>query len=522
MRIKRQTTERASRTSSAAKSQKTQPLGQTEPEQDVVVSKKNWQPKEAIAAPAPRTKKTVSAQALKKLGNDPQLAKAAAEVLTNNDMGFAVKPSPHLYPHQWNWDSGFIAIGLATFDEKRAQREVLQLLRTQWKNGMIAHVIFNPEAKTYFPGPDVWQSERSKSGPVDKNGKPVATSGHTQPPVLALAARKVYERSSDPAQSLKFLKEAYPRLKKYQEFFYKHRDIDGDGLIYTVHPWETGRDNGPEWVNLMSKIELGWQPVYERRDTKIVDASERPTKEQYDRFVYLVELYRQNKYDPKKIEEKSPFLAQDVLMNALLYRSNEDLLWAAKELHSRTRSLDTKRSLEKDMKQIEGWMEKTRGGFEKLWDDKKGLFYSWDVKSDRRIDINSVATFLPLFAGVASEDQARRLVEEHLENTEEYALEYPVPSTAKNESKYFDPKKYWLGPAWINTNWMIIRGLERYGYTDLAQELEKKTLDLVKKTGFFEYFNANTGAGCGGDDFSWTAALVLDLIYQPTGTEPPK
>jgi glycogen debranching enzyme len=79
-------------------------------------------------------------------------------------------------------------------------------------------------------------------------------------------------------------------------------------------------------------------------------------------------------------------------------------------------------------------------------------------------------------------------------------------------SAYFDPFKYWQGPSWVNTNWMIIDGLIRYGFGLEAKELELKTLQLVAKSGMFEYFNPLNARPAGAADFSWTAALTIDLI----------
>jgi glycogen debranching enzyme len=217
---------------------------------------------DVVVPPARGTAKKRSVAAQRANAVDPFIERfgafgaAARQVLLDNDMQFAVKPSPKLYPHQWNWDSGFIAMGLSLFDDKRAQREVLQLLANQWKNGMIPHIVFNPEAKNYFPGPEVWRTEVSKDAPAGRNA--LRSSGHTQPPVLATAARTVYERSDDRAEALRFIRKAYPRLMQYQEFFYKHRDPGRTGLPYTIHPWETGRDNAPEWVDAMERIELAW------------------------------------------------------------------------------------------------------------------------------------------------------------------------------------------------------------------------------------------------------------------------
>jgi hypothetical protein len=105
------------------------------------------------------------------------LVHRAKEVLEGNWMGSATKPAPKLYPHQWSWDSAFVAIGYSHFNQKRAQQELVSLFQGQWNNGMLPHIIFNPEAADYKPGPEFWQTDRSSAA----SRKPL-TSGIIQPP----------------------------------------------------------------------------------------------------------------------------------------------------------------------------------------------------------------------------------------------------------------------------------------------------------------------------------------------------
>jgi len=91
------------------------------------------------------------------------LLKGAKTVLEGNWTGHSTKPSPKLYPHQWNWDSGFIAIGYANYDIKRAQIELLSLFEGQWKNGMLPHIIFNKKVKGYFSYSKYWNINISKN-----------------------------------------------------------------------------------------------------------------------------------------------------------------------------------------------------------------------------------------------------------------------------------------------------------------------------------------------------------------------
>jgi glycogen debranching enzyme len=72
--------------------------------------------------------------------------------------------------------------------------------------------------------------------------------------------------------------------------------------------------------------------------------------------------------------------------------------------------------------------------------------------------------------------------------------------------------RYWQGPTWVNTNWLIIEGLLRYGFYAEAKAIKDTTLDMVAKSGFYEYFNPLTAEPAGADNFSWTAALAIDLL----------
>jgi hypothetical protein len=118
----------------------------------------------------------------------------AKQILDQNWVGSSTKPSPSLYPHQWNWDSGFIAIGLSHYNTSRAITEIEPLFEAQWSNGMLPQIVFNPDAQGhYFPEPDFWQTGRSPWAPAEK-----LTSGITMPPVHAVAVEKIFRHASKP------------------------------------------------------------------------------------------------------------------------------------------------------------------------------------------------------------------------------------------------------------------------------------------------------------------------------------
>ena len=243
----------------------------------------------------------------------------AKQILERNWMGQYTKPSPDLYPHQWNWDSGFIALGYSHYNQKRAQQEIISLFNHQWLNGMVPQIIFNPEVLgNYFPEPDFWQIPDGK-----------LTSGITMPPLHAIACRNIYEEAKDKERALIFLKEMFPKLMDLHRYLYRYRDPDQTGLVHIRHPWESGIDNSPAWDAPLASIEVDKKtlPSYERKDLKHgIPVEQRPSDDDYDRYVYLVDLYRRLKYEEEAIYKECPFLIQDVLFNSILGRADHDLI----------------------------------------------------------------------------------------------------------------------------------------------------------------------------------------------------
>ena len=257
------------------------------------------------------------------------LIRQAKLVLDFNWTGEYTKLGPLLYPHQRSWDSALIAIGSLHYDQDREVRELSHLLESQWRNGLLPQIVFNPEFNRYFPGIDFWRANRCPHAPRDRR-----TSGVVQPPVHATAALRVYERASDVPEATAFLQWLLPRLSAWHDYLYRERDPEGEGLVYIRHPWESGMDNSPMWDQIMQRLQLRPEqiPSYQRADTQDVAAQDRPTSAAYDRFAYLVKLFAERDYDEKRIREDCPFLVQDVLFNALLCQAERDLAEIARVL----------------------------------------------------------------------------------------------------------------------------------------------------------------------------------------------
>ncbi len=258
-----------------------------------------------------------------------QLAEQAKAVLRGNWTGAFTKPAPRLYPHLWSWDSAFIAMGYAHYDQVRAEQELRSLFRAQWTNGLLPHIVFNPQATGYFPGPELWRIETSAHAPREHR-----TSGIVQPPVHATAVLHVFRHAQNRDQAHAFLAEMFPGLRDWHAYLYRERDPHDEGLVYIRHNWESGQDNSPLWDAVWQRLTLRPDqiPPYQRVDTTHVDAADRPTNAEYDRYVYLVKLFADHGYDEACIRPDCPFLIQDVLFNTLLCQSNRDLAEIARLL----------------------------------------------------------------------------------------------------------------------------------------------------------------------------------------------
>ncbi len=428
--------------------------------------------------------------------------KRAKQILADNWAGKFTLPSSKLYPHQWSWDSGFVAIGYSRYDQARAQLEIKTLFDAQWKNGMIPQIVFNPSALgNYFPEPDFWQADKSPDAPKGK-----LTSGITMPPIHATACRAVFEKADNREEAKEFLKEMFPKLKKSHEYLYRYRDPKNEGLIYIRHPWESGLDNSPTWDGPLKAISFDRSrlPKYKRKDLKKgVPGTQRPSDENYDRYVFLVDLFRKNRYDEKRIEEACPFKLQDILFNSVLSRANKDLVFIASVTGD-------------DSAEISEWEKKTSSAIcKKLWHDEHGIFDDYDLYGEKLIEVDTASGFLPLFSRDASNEQAKKLYN-YLESVSFCAMHqggcFSIPNY-NMKSDEFDPSNYWRGPIWINMNWILYHGLKYYGFMDKSKSVMEDILELVKRFGFHEYFDPYEGTGYGSDNFTWTSALFIDTFY---------
>ncbi|MFE2421181.1 hypothetical protein [Streptomyces hokutonensis] len=429
----------------------------------------------------------------------------AAAVLEGNWTGTSTVPSRGLYPHQWSWDSAFIAIGLRHLSPLRAQTELETLLAAQWGDGRIPHIVFNPSVPldAYFPSPDFWRS--STAGHTAGAPRTVQTSGIVQPPVHALAAWLVHCADPGLSRARGFLAGVYPRLAAWHRYLLHRRDLGGGGLASVVHPWEQGMDNSPCWDAPLSRVTPAPARSFRRADLDHGAAEDRPTDLDYGRYVRLATDYRDGEY----ADGASEFAVEDPSFNALLIASEHALARIARELGA------TGTARHARAERLTGVL------IERLWDPAEGMFFCRDLRGEGLIPERSVSGLIPLLLPDLPRDITAALV--RTASGPHFGLgdSTRLPPSYDLLGEAFDPHRYWRGPAWFNTSWLLERGLRLHGEQSRAEALREAVLETAAATDFAEYVDPHDGEACGATGFSWTAALTLDLLHEPPGTACP-
>ena len=413
-----------------------------------------------------------------------EINQAKKVLLGNRKKGYTLPTNNNLYPAQWNWDSGFIALGYSHFNLKYAFDEINTLLEGQWKDGMVPHILFHDLNTNYYPNHSVWNC-----------GNKIKSSGITQPPVLAIILKRILDKNI--IKDKEKIKSIIKKVKKYHQWLMKYRDPKNSGLVSILHPWESGYDNSPLWDEPLNAIKIEKNLKYKRGDNKVVNPDFRPLDIDYDRYVTIKNHLRKNKYNPKKLYETSMFNVVDVGFNSIFLKANKDLLYLLKKFNL-------------DCKEIEKYVSKSENKIEKLYDKKTKSFVNYDLKNKKKITVPSITNYFILFADLKNNLINKEIIQTlKKHNTKE---KFFFSSIKPNYTRY-EEKRYWRGPVWINCNWIIYQGLKDKD-KKFAQMVRSKTIDLVKKNGFYEYFNTKTGKAYGAKNFSWTASLFLDLILE--------
>lgn len=316
--------------------------------------------------------------------------------------GYRAHPGPP-YKAAYLWDTAFISLIWLHWEPRIAEELIHYILRFQKPSGKIHHAV------------------------VEIVVKPHAYS-ESQPPLLSWASWKIYEKS----KNKDFLKDVYPKLKHYHQWFMKDR-IHPDGLFFWKHPYESGIDNSPRFSN--------------RNESKFEDTTK----------------------------------LASVDASSYMALSMESLSRIAGELGY----LDDQKLFDEQYTKLKHVMN------EKLWDKDRGMYFDWDYKKKKFIQIETVSNLTPMVAGIPTVSRAKLMMNKIIDPAY-YNTLIPFPSVARNESIFV--KDMWRGPVWINMAYLGVLGVKRYAYhreaTYLARKIVRGVYGTWKNLGhFYEFYD---------------------------------
>ena len=253
--------------------------------------------------------------------------------------------TPNRLPHRWLWlwDSAFHSAGNWILDETLPKDTLMSVLDVQREDGFVPHL-----------------------------ARPSFTSDITQPPLMAWASLKIYERDGDRA----FLEKIEPKLQKYLGWNLKNRRNEETGLFCwhvntaseNCRADESGMDNSPRFdgVSVMECVDFSCFMLSEAECmAKICRALGNGREE------YWTGLYEEIK---KAVNER-------------------------------------------------------------LWDEEDGFYYDRVTESGQFHKVRSVANFLPLFAGACTRQRAKELADK-LADEKSFNTRLPLPSVARDRAYY--------------------------------------------------------------------------------------
>ncbi len=343
----------------------------------------------------------------------------------------------------WSWDSWKHAVGLSYYNTALAKKQMKLMFEFQNDDGFVADCVYRDTL-------------------IEKHNY-----RDTKPPLSVWAVSKIYKKDHD----ISFIKEMYPKLKKYHYWWYKKRDHDNDGLCeygstdgsLIAAKWESGMDNAIRFDN--SKILKNSQNAY-------------------------------------SINQES------VDLNAYLYAEK---LYLA-ELASALQKPDDSITLVNEAKQLKVKIQT------QFYDEKDGWFYDTNIEGTLFIKGEGSEGWTALWANAATQKQAEA-VKNKMMNPEKFFTKVPFQTMSADHEKFAPLKGYWRGPNWLDQAYFGVKGLRNYGFNDDANKATIQILEgaeglLEKGQSIRENYHPLTGEGLHAQNFSWSAAHIIMLLLK--------
>lgn len=391
------------------------------------------------------------------------------------------KPSQTKYgPYQWLWDSGFHQIIWSYKRPDYSIKDLRTMLQMQQTNGFIPEMIYwGMKSKIEELFVRTQYSVKSFAG-----YKGMMFTDITQMPMLAYSVRAIWNATNN----IELLKEFVPKIGKYLEWWHNSRDPDKDGLVSVIHPWESGIDASPLY-----------DPAHNVFDYPV------RYRDIYPNFIKILFSYKKMKWNMESIFQKNRFNFEDVGVCSI-YADGWNVLAKLADRFD-VNLANTYRKFGKD------YSDKI---ISKCWSDdlKRFVSYYHQGNEEKKSIKETIQSLFPLLLDDLPKDIATQVVS-NLKNPEKFWLPYPIPSCAKSEPGFdpLDSRLLWRGPTWGSTNWLVMEGLIKHGFQDVAKEILEKWLEMYQKYGISEYHNPFTGEMEGQEGIGMSC-LIVDMLYR--------
>ncbi len=343
----------------------------------------------------------------------------------------------------WSWDSWKHGVGLSYFNPGLAKDQILAMFDYQSEDGFVVDCIYRDTTIEPFNYRD------------------------TKPPLSAWAVAKIFEKDLD----IEFIKEMYPKLKKYHAWWYNKRDHDEDGIC------EFGSTDG---TVLAAKWESGMDNAIRFDDSKILKNSE---------GAYSL--------DQESID-----------LNAYLYAEKLYLATLADALNK----MEDANAYRTDAKALKKRIQ------DQFYDVEDGWFYDTNLEGTRFIKGAGSEGWTALWANAATNKQAEA-VKAKMMDTEKFFTKVPFQTMSRDHPKFDPMNGYWRGPNWLDQAYFGVKGLRNYGFDEEADKATIQILEgaegvLGKGKAIRENYHPLTGEGREAQNFSWSAAHIIMLLME--------